>query len=76
MAVGPPPPTLPTTVQRFYNNGMPTPDQVRYETSLHQWLLEVSTSFLPLQGANLPTVDPHVVGELWNSAGTVKVSAG
>ncbi len=24
----------------------------------------------------LPTLDPHVVGELWNSSGTVKISAG
>lgn len=25
---------------------------------------------------SLPTADPHVVGQLWNSAGTLKVSAG
>lgn len=25
---------------------------------------------------NLPTADPHVVGQLWNSAGTLKISAG
>lgn len=34
----PPPPTLPTQVQRYYVSGIPTPDQVRYETSLHAWL--------------------------------------
>jgi hypothetical protein len=26
--------------------------------------------------ANLPTADPHVANQLWNSAGTLKVSAG
>ncbi len=26
--------------------------------------------------AGLPTADPHVVGALWNNAGTVKISAG
>ena len=25
---------------------------------------------------DLPTADPHVVGQLWNSGGTVTVSAG
>lgn len=25
---------------------------------------------------NLPTVDPEIVGALWNDAGTLKVSAG
>lgn len=25
---------------------------------------------------NLPTADPNVLGELWNSSGTLKVSAG
>lgn len=76
MAIGPPPPHLPTTVQRYYVNGIPTPDMVRYETSLQQWLVELAGSFLPLKGASLPTTDPHVVGMLWSSAGTVKVSAG
>jgi hypothetical protein len=72
----PPPPTLPTTVQRFYAAGLPSPDQVKYETNLQQYLKLLSASFLPLQGATLPTTDPHVVGALWNSAGTVKISAG
>lgn len=77
MAVKPPPPTLPVTVRRFYSDdGKPTPDQVRFETTMRDWLQSLSTSFLPLQGAQLPTTDPHVVGALWNSAGTVKVSAG
>jgi hypothetical protein len=26
--------------------------------------------------AGLPTADPHVVGQVWNSAATLKVSAG
>ncbi len=30
------------------------------------------TCFLP----NLPTSDPHVLGQLWNNAGALKVSAG
>jgi hypothetical protein len=72
----PPPPILPATVQRFYAAGLPTPDQVRYETVLQQYLKLLSTSFLPLQAATLPTTDPHVVGALYNSAGTVKISAG
>ncbi len=25
---------------------------------------------------NLPTADPHVAGQAWNNAGTVKISAG
>lgn len=29
-----------------------------------------------VNGAALPTADPHVAGELWNDAGAVKVSAG
>jgi hypothetical protein len=77
MALKPPPPTLPVTVRRFYSDdGKPTPDQVRYETGLRDWLVQLTASVLPLKGATLPTTDPHVVGELWNSAGVVKISAG
>ena len=32
------PPLLPPTVQRYYSSGLPTPDEVRYETSLQEWL--------------------------------------
>lgn len=75
-AAGPPPPTLKTQVQRFYPQGLPTPDQVRYETTLQRYLSLLSTSYLPLTGASLPTADPHKVGSLWNNAGVVTVSAG
>lgn len=30
----------------------------------------------PIFYKNLPTSDPHVVKQLWNSGGTVKVSSG
>lgn len=76
MAIRPPPPHLPPTVQRYYSSGLPTPDMVRYEASFGEWLRILSSSFLPLEGVSLPTTDPHVVGALWNSAGTVKISAG
>lgn len=42
-------------------------------------LTDVATTVTELaagQGITLPTADPHVAGELWNNAGTVKVSAG
>jgi hypothetical protein len=48
------------------------------------WLADVNTvrffEFLPADGAirmpGLPTADPAVAGQLWNDAGTLKVSAG
>jgi hypothetical protein len=55
---------------------MPAPDQVRFETVLHIWLAALPQQFVPINASSLPTVDPHVVGQVWNSAGTLKVSAG
>jgi phage baseplate assembly protein V len=37
---------------------------------------DVKSSGKHVNFANLPTVDPHVAGDLWNSGGTVKISAG
>jgi hypothetical protein len=36
------------------------------------------SAFRTMVAANfiLPTADPHVVGALWNSAGTITISAG
>lgn len=82
MATKPPPPLLKASVQRFYGMerpqqvGLPTVDQVRYETSLQAYLTLLSVSYLPLTGASLPTTNPHKVGSLWNNAGVVTVSAG
>jgi len=70
------PAVLPPEVARFYANGMPAPDQVRFETVLHIWLAALPQQFVPINASSLPTVDPHVVGQVWNSAGTLKVSAG
>jgi hypothetical protein len=39
-------------------------------------LLYIRGDGLFLVPANLPTADPHVANQLWNSAGTLKVSAG
>lgn len=69
------PPLLPATVQRYYVSGMPTPDQVRYETALRQYLQYVGT-YLPPMGSNLPTADPHKVGAVWRNSGVLTVSAG
>lgn len=33
-------------------------------------------TLLSLGGGNLPTTDPHVNGQLWNSAGVIHISAG
>lgn len=81
MANKPPPPLKPT-VQRYYGMerarqvGLPTPDQVKYETSLQAFFALQTTSYLPLVGSALPTADPHKKGSLWNNAGVVTVSAG
>jgi hypothetical protein len=41
--------------------------------TLHDRLVFKGTGvFLP----GLPTVDPHAVGQLWNSAGVLHISAG
>jgi hypothetical protein len=34
------------------------------------------TKYLSLDGANLATADPHVVGAVWSNAGVVTISAG
>ena len=44
------------------------------------WFNKISQQCVVKLGNNivvtLPTADPHIVGALWNSSGTVKVSAG
>jgi hypothetical protein len=55
---------------------MPAPDQVRFETVLHIWLAALTQQYVPINASSLPTADPHTVGQVWNSAGTLKVSAG
>jgi hypothetical protein len=38
--------------------------------------VDVSNSGATFVVAGLPTVDPHNVGQIWNDAGTLKISAG
>jgi hypothetical protein len=70
------PAVLPPEVVRFNAAGMPAPDQVRFETVLHLWLLALTKQFVPIDGSTLPTVNPHVVGQIWNNGGILTVSAG
>ena len=36
----------------------------------------ISGGFADIRLLNLPTSDPGVAGQLWNSSGTLKISAG
>lgn len=76
MALGKPPVPLPPNISRYDQQGRPTRVQVEYERRVLEWITQLSQSFLPLEGSTLPTTNPHVVGQLWNNAGVVSVSAG
>jgi hypothetical protein len=70
------PAILPPEVVRFNAAGMPAPDQVRYEHLLHIWFVALTKQYVPLDGSTLPTVNPHVVGQIWSNGGILTVSAG
>jgi hypothetical protein len=53
-----------------------TSTNLTYEAFPGGWATLASTGHSMLNFAGLPTVDPHIIGGLWNSAGTMKISAG
>jgi hypothetical protein len=75
-----PPPLLQPQIRRFDAGGLPTIAQVQYEGLLQQFLLHVVTGLSTMQpktdASLLPTVNPHVVGQVWSNAGVLTVSAG
>ena len=40
------------------------------------WVIGANGQLIVQGAIVLPTADPHIVGALWNNAGTVTVSAG
>jgi hypothetical protein len=75
-----PPSVLEPVVSRYDAGGHPTIAQVQWETRQRQFLLALVGAMSTLQpktdASLLPIADPHIVGAVWNSAGTLKVSSG
>jgi hypothetical protein len=76
-----------TEITPLPSNAQPISDKpcnpvwYRYFTSLNRKIIGLFRAIDVTSGGgivvlSLPTSDPHVEGQLWNSSGTVKVSAG
>jgi hypothetical protein len=74
------PPLLEPVISRYDIGGHPTVQQLQYEGRLQQFLLGIAGGLATLQPTTdaslLPTVNPHVVGQVWSNAGVLTVSAG
>lgn len=60
---------------------VPVPTRPRFAASWQRFFLNLLTEIGemrdgPIVLPNLPTVDPHVRDQVWNDAGTLKISAG
>lgn len=75
-----PPKPLEPEVSRYDAHGRPTQDQRRYELQLQQYLINLVAALGTFQAvtdaSNLPTADPHKVGQVWSNSGILTVSAG
>lgn len=60
----------------FFGNDEHTALQAFYDAGVNAADLVGIAGIVQLTDGALPTADPGVAGQLWNDAGTVKVSAG